>query len=123
MNSIWTGSVQLPSFEPLKEDIRTDVLIIGGGMTGLLCAYLLTEAGVNCTLVEADQIAGGVTGNTTAKITVQHGPIYHRLIRKFGAETAQMYYQANAAALERYRTMAEHIECDFSLRDSIVYST
>ena len=39
MESIWTNTASLPSFPALEEGIRTDVLIIGGGMAGLLCAY------------------------------------------------------------------------------------
>ena len=73
MDSVWTISAQLLSFEPLKEDIKTDVLIIGGGLAGLLCAWRLKQAGVNVALVEADTICSGITKNTTAKITSQHG--------------------------------------------------
>ena len=57
-------------FDALASDKSTDVLIIGGGIAGILCAYKLIRAGVDCMLVEADRICGGITGNTTAKITV-----------------------------------------------------
>ena len=70
MDSVWTISAQLPSFEPLKEDIKTDVLIIGGGLAGLLCAWRLKQAGMDAALLEADTICSGITKNTTAKITV-----------------------------------------------------
>ena len=43
MDSVWTKTTQLPQFEPLSEDIKTDVLIIGGGMAGLLCAWQKQE--------------------------------------------------------------------------------
>ena len=122
MNSLWNETVKLPAFPRLEHDLRTDVLIIGGGIAGLLCAYMLEEAGVDYALVEAGRIAGGTTGNTTAKLTVQHGLIYHRLIRQYGKNKAAMYYQANAAALERFRTMAASIDCDFVLRDAVTYS-
>ena len=56
-------------FEQLDGDINTDVLIIGGGIAGVLCAYALKGAGVDCTLVEAKRIGSGITKNTTAKIT------------------------------------------------------
>ena len=68
-----------------------DVLIIGGGMAGLLCAHRLSRAGVDYALVEADRICGGPTKNTTAKLSSQHGLLYDRLIRTFGAETARLY--------------------------------
>ena len=69
INSIWNTSVDLPRFEQLKHDLKTDVLIIGGGLTGVLLALKLKELGVQYTLVEANTICSGVTLNTTAKIT------------------------------------------------------
>ena len=61
MDSIWLQTVQLPTFGPLRSDLKTDVLIIGGGIAGLLCAYQLAQAGVDYALVEADRICGGIT--------------------------------------------------------------
>jgi len=122
MDSIWTQTSPLPRFESLKQDIKTDVLIIGGGIAGLLCAYLLKQAGVDCILVESNRICSGITKDTTAKITVQHGLIYHKLLRRFGLERTQMYLQANQDALERYRMLSQSIDCDFSHQDSFVYA-
>jgi glycerol-3-phosphate dehydrogenase len=56
MQSVWTDSVNFPNFDKLKKDIRTDVLIIGGGITGLLCAYQLQQSGVDYVLVEKDHM-------------------------------------------------------------------
>lgn len=91
MQSVWEQTSQKKNFEQLKGDIKTEVLIIGGGMAGVLCAYLLEQAGVPYVLAEAEMIGGGVTGKTTAKITSQHGLLYEKLIRTFGAETARLY--------------------------------
>ena len=102
MESLWKETVNLPSFDTLKRDINTDVLVIGGGITGLLCAYFLKRSGVDCVLAEARRICGGITQNTTAKITVQHGLIYDKLIRNFGIEKAKLYFRANLSALEQY---------------------
>lgn len=122
MLSVWSESSKLPGFEPLKEDIQTDILIIGGGMAGILCAYMLGKAGVNYALAEADTICGGITKNTTAKITSQHGLIYDKLIREFGVEKAKLYLQANEAALNKYRELCRDIDCGFETKDSYVYS-
>ena len=122
MKSIWTDTAELPSFEPLKGDTKTDVLIIGGGMAGLLCGYFLKQADVDCRLIEADTICSGVTGCTTAKITSQHGLIYDKLLRRFGTEKARMYYEANEAALERYRNLCGNMDCHFQEKDSYVYA-
>ena len=89
MASIWIENSPNLHFMPLNKDISTDVLIIGG-MAGLLCAYMLKNAGVDCVLLEAKELCGGVTKNTTAKITLQHGLIYDKLIKRFGVDTARL---------------------------------
>ena len=122
-NSIWTENLTLPQFAPLDGELRTDVLIVGGGMAGLLCAHALQEAGVDYRLIEGDRILHGVTRNTTAKITSQHGLVYHKLLRRFGAEKVQQYFRANEQALERYAILAQNMDCDFQWQDNIVYAT
>lgn len=122
MDSIWTQTAELPQFTPLDSDLRTDVLIVGGGMAGVLCAYQLAQAGVDYVLVEADRIGGGITKDTTAKITSQHGLIYDKLIREFGTETAQLYLQATQDALDRFRELCRDIDCEFEEKDAFVYS-
>ena len=99
MESLWQNTSELSHFDTLNQDLKTDVLIIGGGIAGLLCAYSLKQAGVNCVLVEARQLYSGITKNTTAKITVQHGLIHDKLIRTFGLTAAKLYLQANQSAL------------------------
>lgn len=122
MDSIWLQTAKLPAFAPLRTDIKTDVLIIGGGMAGLLCAYKLQQAGVDYALVEAKRICSGITKNTTAKLTAQHGLIYDKLIREFGLERARLYLQANEQALAEYRALCRKIDCDFAEKDAFVYS-
>ena len=122
MNYIWENNIERPHFEPLRENKHTDVLIIGGGITGILCAYMLKNAGVDCILVEADRICGGITKNTTAKITVGHGLIYDKLIKHFGAERARLYLEAQIKAGQEYARLSENIECDYEKKDSYVYS-
>ena len=68
MKSVWAEEPLL-TFPPLRSHVKTDVLIIGGGMAGLLCGYRLQKNGVSCVIAEAAEIAGGTTGNTTAKVT------------------------------------------------------
>lgn len=119
--AIWS-SCRLPQFPTLDRDISTDVLIVGGGLAGLLCAWELKQSGIDCVLIEGDRICRGVTRNTTAKITSQHGMIYGKLVREFGVETAGIYYEANRQALKRYRAMAKEYPCDFKTIDNYIYS-
>lgn len=122
MDSVWVDQVQRVHFDCLKQSIKTDVLIIGGGLTGILCAYMLKRAGVDCVLVEADQICNGITKNTTAKITVQHGLLYDKLIQRFGIERARLYLEAQRRAAEEYARLCQTVSCDYRVKDSYVYS-
>ncbi len=122
MESIWQKGVQLPTFPKLKGDISTDVLIIGGGITGILTAYFLKQSGVNCMLVEKHRICSGTTGHTTAKITYQHGLLYHKLLKSGGAETARKYLEANRLAFSKYAELCGNIDCDYERKDNYIYS-
>lgn len=122
MGSLWSRTAQPPTFPALDRDLTTDVLIIGGGLAGVLCCHCLTRAGVDCALVEARTLCSGVTKDTTAKLTSQHGLIYQRLVKEFDRETARLYYEANQAALEEYRALCRGIDCDFEEKDSFLYA-
>lgn len=122
MKSVWQEVSAVRSFPQLSDNTKTDVLIIGGGIAGVLTAYMLEQKGIDYILVEKDKLLSGVTCNTTAKITSQHGLIYNKLVKDGGIETAQKYLQANQSALKKYRELSCRIECDFELKDNYVYS-
>ncbi len=120
--SIWQENRSAKQFKELSGNRKTDVLIIGGGMAGILCAYRLKNAGVDCILIEADRLASGITKNTTAKITYLHGLMYSKLIRSAGLEKARMYLEANKKALREYENIAQGVDCDFEKRSAYTYS-
>ena len=122
MKSAWTDNVSIQEFKTLEDDIKTDVLIIGGGIAGILCAYFLKQAGVNYVLAEANRIGCGITKNTTAKITSQHGLIYDKLIKNVGIEKAKMYLESNQLAVQKYRELCKNISCSFEEKNSYVYT-
>lgn len=122
MQSLWVESITFPTFDFLKTTLKTEVLIIGGGITGILCAYYLQEAGINYALVEADTILSGITKNTTAKITSQHGLIYQSIEKNYGIDAALQYLEANETALWEYRKLSEAFPCDFTEETNYVYS-
>lgn len=122
MESIWEKGTARRRFGGVRGNMRTDVLIVGGGIAGILCAYQLKNAGVDCVLAEAGEICGGVTGNTTAKITLQHGLLYDSMIRRFGESKARLYAEAQEKACREYARLCRTVDCDCEARDSYVYS-
>ena len=126
MTSAWLATRPEPrSFPTLDRDARADVAVLGGGIVGITTALLLREAGLDVVLLEADRLAHGVSGHTTAKVTSQHGLVYARLRARFGAEGARTYAEANQAALEWIadRVASDAIECDFRRRPAYAYVT
>ena len=120
-DSIWSdgGRIQMPQYEKLTRIKKVDVTIVGGGLCGLLCAYFLKEAGVECL---GSRIASGTVRHAMAQVTSQHGLIYSRLLETLGEEKARMYFEANELALRKYRELAASIDCDFEERSSYIYS-
>ena len=122
MKSIWNNDIKKCEFNSLRGDVKTDVLVIGGGLCGILCAYMLKASGVDYVLVEADKICAGVTNGTTAKITYQHGLIFDKIVNKYGIEKAQLYYKSQKDASEKMKAIASQIDDDFEICNSFVYS-
>lgn len=122
--SMWRKTTALPAFEPLKEDIETDVLIAGAGIVGITTAYLLVQAGLKVAVIDAGKILDGTTGYTTAKITAQHGLIYDKLLNHFGKEGARLYYEANEEALGFIADTVKKrkIDCQFRREDAYLYA-
>lgn len=124
MKSVWSESYKFRKREALNKDIKTDVLVIGAGIAGILTAYMLKQKGRDVVLIDAAEIASGNTKNTTAKITSQHDLIYSKLISEFGEEKARQYAKANELAIKKYKEIIEYkrIECDFEEKPAYVYS-
>ena len=89
MISVWSESCDFKKRDSLDGNMSVNTLIIGGGITGILTAYLLKQRGIDVVIIEANEIASGVTKNTTAKITSQHDIIYNKLIKEFGEDKAR----------------------------------
>ena len=124
MKSVWSESCKFRKREALNKDIKTDVLVIGAGIAGILTAYMLKQKGREVVVIDAAEIASGNTKNTTAKITSQHDLIYSKLITEFGEERARQYAKANELAIKKYKEIIEdrRIECDFEEKPAYVYS-
>lgn len=124
MKSLWSESCNFRKREALNKDIKTDILVIGAGIAGILTAYMLKQKGREVVVIDAAEIASGNTKNTTAKITSQHDLIYSKLITEFGEEKARQYAKVNELAIKKYKEIIEdrRIECDFEEKPAYVYS-
>ncbi len=89
-STLWQNT-ELNSYDSLKEDISTDVLVIGGGICGILCAYRLSKQNLKVVLVEKGELACSRTNKTTAVITALQDLNYFDLIRKKGRKAATLY--------------------------------
>ena len=92
-------------FEGKRE---AEITIIGGGLTGLTTAYYLTKAGKKVILLEKDKICNHTSGNTTGKITSQHGLFYNYLLQSLGKEQARQYLYANEQAIQNIAKIMEN---------------
>ncbi len=118
--SYWMHTAPARSFPTLERDLSTDVAIIGGGIAGLCTAWELARAGVQVTVLEADRIAAGVTGYTTAKLTALHALLYSGL----GPADARLHATAQWDAIEHVATTALQlgIDCDFERVPAFTYT-
>lgn len=122
--SYWLESSPEPEFPQLDKEISVDVAIVGGGLTGISTAWHLQREGLRVAVLEADKVGYGTTGHSTAKITAQHDLIYWQLKSQWGAELAQQYAQANAAAIAAMADLVNQlsIDCDFQWQPAYVYT-
>lgn len=123
MDSVWQSEKRHQRYPALKGNKRTQVLVIGGGMAGILCARQLQQAGKEVILLEADRIGAGITARTTAVITAQHDYLYQDMVKDFGKDTAQGYLLANLEAVDAFRKLSERIPCDFQEKPSVQFTT
>lgn len=112
--SYWLDSTYGTNFPTLEKDIKVDIAIIGGGITGITTALLLKNEGFKVALIEADKIAQGTTGHTTAYITSQHDIIYSNLIKSMGIKKAKQYADANEGAIDFIENMVRKYNIDLA---------
>ncbi|KPU43802.1 gamma-glutamylputrescine oxidoreductase [Oxobacter pfennigii] len=122
--SYWTSSTPKTPYPALQEDLNVDVAVVGGGMAGITSAFLLKKEGLKVAIIEAGRILQGTTGHTTAKITSQHGLIYHKIKKQLGKEMARQYAQANEDALNFIAGIIKekNIDCNFERQSAYCYT-
>lgn len=123
MISVWQNEKESHHYPALRGSKRTQVLVIGGGMAGVLCARQLQQAGKDVILLEANRIGSGITAKTTAVLTAQHDYLYQDMIKDHGEVAARTYLHTNLEAVDAFRKLSKKIPCDFEETPSAQFST
>lgn len=123
-SSFWIESSPSTNYPTLDKDLKVDIAIIGGGLTGIQCAYQLQKEGLSIAVLEAHRIGHGTSGHTTAKITSQHSLIYYKILSQMGTELAKQYASANESAIHEIKKISEenNIDCDYTFQDAFIYT-
>lgn len=125
MNSFWLENIdKIEGNGHLENDTNADVCIIGAGIFGLTTAYYLCREGYRVVVIDKGNIANGVTGHTTAKITSQHDLIYSYLSKEYGIKFAKKYYEVNEQAIKNIIEIVEknNISCDLEKKSSYIFT-
>src|SRR5215510_14579291 len=114
--SYWQATTQSTArFPALSQDLEVDVVVIGGGLTGITAAYFLKNAGVKVALLERNRFGCCDTGHTTAHLTYVTDERLHDLVKKFGSDAAQCFWESGVAAIDMiHQNIRElDIDCEF----------
>ena len=121
--SIWLDALKKQSFKKLEKDINVDVLVVGGGITGISTAYHLSTGDLSVCLVEKNRILEGVTSRTTGKLTYLQENIYSKLVNFHGRDKAKLYLESQKDAIKLVKGIVDSnkIDCDLERVDSYVF--
>ncbi len=122
--SIWMATANTPSQSRLKENIRTDVCIIGAGIAGMTTAYLAGREGRSVVVLDDGLIGGGMTGRTTAHLSNAYDDRYVEIEKTHGAEESRLTADSHTAAIYKINEIltAEKIDCDFEWLDGFLFA-
>ncbi len=121
--SLWLAEGPRRDYLALTEDLSCQVLVIGGGITGVSSAYELLEAGFDVVLLEKDRLASKASGNTTGKLTLQHSFAYQELLKTGRTASARALLDSQKEALERFRHITAKYDwtCDRMDARAVLY--
>ncbi len=121
--SVWMATANTPIQSRLRENIRTDVCIIGAGIAGMTTAYLLAKEGRSVVVVDDGAIGGGMTGRTTAHLTNAYDDRFAEMEKLHGADGARLLAESHTAAINKVEMIAreEEIDCGFQRVDGYLF--
>ncbi|WP_081112262.1 FAD-dependent oxidoreductase [Bdellovibrio sp. HCB117] len=122
-HSYWMDSVEMPPTKALDKDLMVDTCVVGGGLGGLITAYLLMKEGRSVCVLEAHELGSGQTGRTTAHFTTALDDRYFEIERLHGEEKASFAAESHQAALDEIERIIkeEGIECEMQHLDGYLF--
>ena len=122
--SLWSNTGTPPAYSPLTEDAEVDVVVVGGGVTGITAALLLARSGQRVMLLEARRLGSGVTSGSTFHLTEAVDTRYQQIEKDFGKDGARLVAQSSRAAIEQVASFVQSlgIACDFGRRPGVLYT-
>src|SRR3954465_11913442 len=113
--SVWMDTTEVPQFQPLTQDMRVNVCIVGAGIAGMTTAYLLARAGRAVVVIDDGPLGGGETSRTTAHLTAALDDRYYNIESIHGEDGARIAAESHMSAIHRIESIAsmEDIDCDF----------
>ena len=124
-NSLWQEKERKFKINKVKNIITdSDILIIGGGITGLSTAYFLKDSKNSITIIDKDYIGNGITAKSTAKITFLQNIIYQTLENNFNKEVSKKYFEAQMEAIHFIKEIVakEKIKCHLEETKAIIFT-
>jgi glycine/D-amino acid oxidase-like deaminating enzyme/nitrite reductase/ring-hydroxylating ferredoxin subunit len=121
--SLWMDVDVIPAAGTLDGEASCDVVVVGSGIAGISTAYELSQRGRSVIVIDRKRIAGGMTSRTSAHLA----PLCDDLMSEFrkikGVEAARLFYESQAAAVDRIEDVqkAERIDCDFRRLDGYLF--
>lgn len=121
--SVWLSDSSIPEFPELKENLETDILIIGGGIAGLSTAYFLNQSGKKIIVIDSSQIGGNESTYTTAHLTWVLDENFKRLLQLKGKEDGRAVLLSHQKAIDTIQEIIqkEEISCDFKRLDGYLF--
>ena len=119
---LWLTDVSLPSFPALDEIRDVDVIVVGGGLSGLTSALLLQRAGYRTAIVEQHRVGLGETSRTSAHLTLFPDATYKRIATDFGNDGASAVASSKTAALQLIEDFSREVACDFARVPGYLYT-
>ena len=122
--SIWEELDNNFKMQSIDKDLDIDVLIVGGGITGISVLHQLMLNKIKCVLIDRNKCGYGTTGKSTAKITYLQEDIYGKIKDTLGEKIAQEYLKSQICAVELIQDIVEEykIDCDFRKVSSYIFT-